>query len=84
MKRLVLASSNEGKIREIRRVLSPLGIEVTPQAELHVPEADEPHETFIENALAKARHLNDRVACATIPESAWTRWMARRVCIQRA
>ena len=58
MKRLVLASSNEGKIREIRRVLSPLGIEVTPQAELHVPEADEPHETFIENALAKARHAS--------------------------
>jgi XTP/dITP diphosphohydrolase len=58
VKRLVLASSNEGKIREIRRVLSPLGIEVTPQAELHVPEADEPHETFIENALAKARHAS--------------------------
>jgi XTP/dITP diphosphohydrolase len=54
--RLVLASSNEGKIREIRRILTPLGIEVIPQARLKVPEADEPYATFIENALAKARH----------------------------
>jgi XTP/dITP diphosphohydrolase len=54
--RLVLASHNEGKIREIRRILTPLGIEVVPQAQLNVPEADEPHATFIENALAKARH----------------------------
>jgi XTP/dITP diphosphohydrolase len=58
VKRLVLASSNEGKIREIRRILTPLGIEVIPQAQLHVPEADEPHATFIENALAKARHAS--------------------------
>jgi XTP/dITP diphosphohydrolase len=56
MKQLVLASSNEGKIREIRRVLAPLDIEVIPQAHFQVPEADEPHGTFLENALAKARH----------------------------
>jgi len=56
MKQLVLASSNEGKIREIRRILAPLDIEVIPQAHFQVPEADEPHGTFIENALAKARH----------------------------
>ena len=56
MKQLVLASSNEGKIREIRRILAPLYIEVIPQAHFQVPEADEPHGTFIENALAKARH----------------------------
>ena len=56
MRRLVLASSNEGKIREIRRILAPLDIEVIPQAHFQVPEADEPHGTFIENALAKARH----------------------------
>ena len=56
MKQLVLASSNEGKIREIRRILAPLDIEVIPQAHFQVSEADEPHGTFMENALAKARH----------------------------
>ncbi|HYL18218.1 MAG TPA: RdgB/HAM1 family non-canonical purine NTP pyrophosphatase [Burkholderiales bacterium] len=56
MKQLVLASNNEGKIREIRRILAPLDIEVIPQAHFNVAEADEPHGTFIENALAKARH----------------------------
>lgn len=55
MRRLVLASSNPGKLREYREMLAPLGIEVIPQSELGVPEADEPHETFVENALAKAR-----------------------------
>ena len=56
MKQLVLASSNEGKIREIQAILAPLGIEVIPQSHYGVPEAEEPHGTFIENALAKARH----------------------------
>jgi XTP/dITP diphosphohydrolase len=55
MRRLVLASGNPGKLREFREMLAPLGIEVVPQSELGVPEADEPHETFVENALAKAR-----------------------------
>ena len=55
MKRLVLASSNPGKLREYREMLGPLGIEVVPQSELGVPEAEEPHGTFVENALAKAR-----------------------------
>ena len=56
MNRLVLASNNAGKLREFRRLLQPLGFEVIAQAELGIPEADEPHVTFIENALAKARH----------------------------
>lgn len=56
MKQLVLASNNPGKIREIRAILAPLAIEVIPQAQFNIPEADEPHGTFIENALAKARH----------------------------
>jgi XTP/dITP diphosphohydrolase len=56
--RLVLASGNAGKVREFRRLLEPLGIEVTPQAELGIAAADEPHVTFIENALAKARHAS--------------------------
>jgi XTP/dITP diphosphohydrolase len=54
--RLVLASSNPGKLREFRDLLAPLGIEVVPQAELGVADAEEPHFTFVENALAKARH----------------------------
>jgi XTP/dITP diphosphohydrolase len=58
LKRLVLASNNEGKLREFRRLLSPLGIEVVAQRELGIPEADEPHPTFIENALEKARHAS--------------------------
>jgi XTP/dITP diphosphohydrolase len=58
VKRLVLASNNEGKLREFRRLLSPLGIEVVAQRELGIPEADEPHPTFIENALEKARHAS--------------------------
>jgi XTP/dITP diphosphohydrolase len=56
MDRLVLASSNDGKLREMRRLLSPLGIGVVAQGELGIPDADEPHATFVENALAKARH----------------------------
>jgi XTP/dITP diphosphohydrolase len=58
--RLALASTNPGKLREFRRLLEPLGLDVIPQAELGIPEADEPHMTFIENALAKARHASER------------------------
>ncbi|MEP7181190.1 MAG: RdgB/HAM1 family non-canonical purine NTP pyrophosphatase [Betaproteobacteria bacterium] len=58
MPRLVLASNNAGKLREFRRLLAPLGIEVVAQGDLGVPEADEPHVTFVENALAKARHAS--------------------------
>jgi XTP/dITP diphosphohydrolase len=58
MNRLVLASNNPGKLREFKRLLEPLGIEVLPQAKLGIVEADEPHVTFVENALAKARHAS--------------------------
>jgi XTP/dITP diphosphohydrolase len=54
--RLVIASSNAGKIRELTAMLAPLGFEPAPQGALGVPEADEPHHTFVENALAKARN----------------------------
>ncbi len=57
-KKLVIASGNKGKLREIQAVLSPLNIEVLPQSDFNVPEASEPHCTFIENALAKARHAS--------------------------
>jgi XTP/dITP diphosphohydrolase len=55
-KTLVIASNNPGKLREIGQILAPLGIEIIPQSVLAVPEAEEPHASFIENALAKARH----------------------------
>ncbi len=58
IEKLVIASGNPGKIREIAEMLAPLGLEVVPQSELGVPEADEPHNTFIENALAKARQAS--------------------------
>ncbi len=57
-KSLVLASGNPGKAREIRALLEPLGIHVVSQAELGLSEAEEPHDTFLENALAKARHAS--------------------------
>jgi len=53
---LVLASNNPGKLKEFGQLLAPLGFDVRPQAEFNVPEAEEPHATFVENALAKARH----------------------------
>ena len=56
MKQLVIASGNAGKLREIQAILSPLGYAVLTQAELNIADAEEPHLTFIENALAKARH----------------------------
>jgi XTP/dITP diphosphohydrolase len=56
--RLVFASSNPGKLREIGALLAPLSIEVVPQSQLGIGEADEPHDTFLENALAKARHAS--------------------------
>src|SRR3972149_6440474 len=57
MKKLVIASGNAGKLREIQAILSPLGCEVLNQVELGIVDAEEPHLTFIENALAKARHV---------------------------
>jgi XTP/dITP diphosphohydrolase len=53
--KLVLASNNAKKLSELRALLGALPIELVPQGELGIPEADEPHITFIENALAKAR-----------------------------
>ncbi len=56
--KLVIASGNKGKLRELEHLLAPLGLEIIPQAALGVPEAEEPYATFIENALAKARHAS--------------------------
>ncbi|GAB3467088.1 RdgB/HAM1 family non-canonical purine NTP pyrophosphatase [Massilia terrae] len=54
--RLVLASNNAGKLKEFAQLLAPIGFELHPQGEFDVPEAEEPFGTFVENALAKARH----------------------------
>ena len=56
MKKIVLASNNAGKLRELQAMLAPLGLELVKQGDLGIPEAEEPHRTFVENALAKARH----------------------------
>jgi XTP/dITP diphosphohydrolase len=56
MKQLVLASNNPGKLREFAQMLATIDFEVLPQAQFGVSEAEEPHFTFVENALAKARH----------------------------
>jgi XTP/dITP diphosphohydrolase len=56
--RLILASNNAGKLKEFAQLLGPIGFELHPQGEFNVPEAEEPHQTFVENALEKARHAS--------------------------
>jgi XTP/dITP diphosphohydrolase len=58
IQKLVIASGNAGKLAEIQALLTPLNIDVLPQSDFNVSEAPEPHLTFIENALAKARHAS--------------------------
>lgn len=58
LNKLVLASGNPGKLREFRQLCEPFGLSITPQSELGISEAEEPYGTFIENALAKARHAS--------------------------
>jgi XTP/dITP diphosphohydrolase len=55
-RQLVLASNNPGKLREFGALFAPFDIAVLPQSAFAIPEAEEPHPTFVENALAKARH----------------------------
>lgn len=56
--KIVLASNNAGKLREFKQILEPLGIEIIPQGDLNIPASDEPFDTFLENALLKARHAS--------------------------
>ena len=58
MRDLVLASNNAGKLTELQAMLAPLGLQLTAQGQLGISEADEPFHTFVENALAKARHAS--------------------------
>jgi XTP/dITP diphosphohydrolase len=65
---LVLASNNAKKLTELRSLLSGLAVELVAQPALAITEADEPHATFIENALAKARHASVQVQGAAIAD----------------
>jgi XTP/dITP diphosphohydrolase len=56
IRKIILASNNPGKLKELQAMFEPLGIELVAQKELGISEAEEPHRTFVENALAKARH----------------------------
>ena len=56
MQKIVLASNNAGKVREINQILAGLDFEVVPQADFDIPDADETGLTFVENAIIKARH----------------------------
>ena len=66
--RLVLASNNAKKLHELRALFSPLALDIVTQGSLGIPEAEEPHITFIENALAKARHAAAQAQAAAIAD----------------
>jgi len=68
LENLVLASGNPGKIREFDRLLAPLGVTVLNQAQLGVQAADEPFDTFVENALAKARHVSRKTGLPALAD----------------
>lgn len=67
---IVLASNNKGKLAELQALFAPLGMRLVPQAELGVPEADEPFRTFVENALAKARNAARHTGLAAVADDA--------------
>ena len=66
--RLVLASNNAKKLLELQALLAPAGVELVTQGSLGVSEADEPHHTFVENALVKARHAAQHTGGAAIAD----------------
>jgi XTP/dITP diphosphohydrolase len=68
--KLVLASNNAGKLAELQQLFAPLGVELVRQSELGVGEAEEPHVTFVENALAKARHAAAATGLPAIADDA--------------
>jgi len=68
MKKIVIASNNVGKLNEIAAILAPLDIEIVPQSALGVTETAEPHHTFIENALAKARHASQQTGLPALAD----------------
>jgi XTP/dITP diphosphohydrolase len=68
--RMVLASNNPGKLAELKAMFAPLGIELIRQSDLDIGEAEEPHRTFVENALAKARHASKESALPALADDA--------------
>jgi XTP/dITP diphosphohydrolase len=58
VQKIVLASNSADKVREFQELLAPFHFQIIPQGELGIPSAEEPHHTFVENALAKARHAS--------------------------
>ena len=67
---LVLASNNRGKLAELQAMFSPLGVRLVAQGTLHIPEAEEPFHTFVENALAKARHASAHSGLPAVADDA--------------
>jgi XTP/dITP diphosphohydrolase len=70
MRSLVLASNNVGKLAELQVLFAPLGWQLRPQSEFNTPEADEPFHTFVENALAKARHAAAHTGMPAVADDA--------------
>ena len=68
--KLVLASNNRGKLAELQAMLAPLGVQLIPQAQLGVGEAEEPFHTFVENALAKARFASAHTGLPALADDA--------------
>ena len=70
IKKIVLASNNQGKLAELQAMLDPLELELLSQAALGIPEAEEPFRTFVENALAKARNAAEHSGLPAIADDA--------------
>lgn len=70
MRQLVLASNNAGKLAELRMLFAPLGWQLLPQSDFKTPEAEEPFHTFVENALAKARHAAAHTGLPAVADDA--------------
>lgn len=68
MQKVVIASNNSGKLKEIHQLLAPLGMEIIPQSKLGVTEIEEPYGTFVENALTKARHASRITGLAALAD----------------
>ena len=68
--KIVLASNNPGKLAELQTMFAPLGFELVTQGSLGIPEAPEPFHTFIENALAKARHAAQHSGLPAVADDA--------------
>ena len=70
MRDLVLASNNAGKLNELQAMMAPLGLQLVAQGQLGISEAAEPFHTFIENALAKARHASTHSGLPALADDA--------------